>query len=855
MEDSISIYDSIKEGKYEASLITTYNAYLPFYEDVILRRLLSNGCRYNILMMDASWLSECVQNPSMRPRYAGTSYVLLPMKVSAAFHPKIMLFVNRKNGLLFLGSHNMTLSGFGLNRELTTKVAISGDKDIAGIDVFSQAWTFLINWLDTQNNILPDQVLKALSPFKNFAPWLFKKVNYADDKFIEFLGSNPKGNSLWDVVKDKIKKPIKRVLILGPFFDSQLEFVNRVKSDLQPEEIIIGVEPDTVELPTASIKISGVRFVDASAISAKRGYLHAKAVFIEGDVHSYLITGSANPSSPAWTQEPKRRNAEAIFLHHDASAILKAEQIGITELGEYAELSKSSWDAIKSRTATSTTDPCKPFIPVSIAVSTDSGFILSPTSFKPKDFVKAILLDEYECQIDAITRIDVNGSIILPVPGNKQLNTRFIRVDLKGEKSVLFLTHHSSEISRRAESSYQAKLRSAFSNLHSDSPDLETLISVVDRVVFESPFEIESAAKLVGGIKNKPQDKKAETIDTLMASISTSKKAIHRRRILTSGDLATIIDILIYKLGQGLEKGTSVPINKPSEEEEVGKDEDTPDPHPIEGAVLLNICHRKVKSLINRLEKQFQRTAKENDNHIRPILQLIAVLALLRELRYLDSRLTWIPAGESLVPHVSRQQLNFTAIKYLFGRDYNFLAKVLENYDSDTFDEFSRLYGLLFWLSHQCGEDCRKARVFNEQPEAIRRRYYERAHMVHISPHIASDYSALEEARQSIMNSTSTAKIQEASHWIDAHEFIGIRINEIKNSFQTDQKIIHTLKSTQKPEPGDLAVVPTTSTPTLGIVIMAGDQYISIADVQGEDSVRTFLAEKVRCKNFPHIRN
>ena len=54
MHERISILEEIKRGGYEASLITTYNAFLPFYEDVVLRKLIGQGVRHNVLMMDAA---------------------------------------------------------------------------------------------------------------------------------------------------------------------------------------------------------------------------------------------------------------------------------------------------------------------------------------------------------------------------------------------------------------------------------------------------------------------------------------------------------------------------------------------------------------------------------------------------------------------------------------------------------------------------------------------------------------------------------------------------------------------------------------------------------------------------------
>ena len=95
----ISIYDMFKKGGFESSLILTYNAFLPFYEDVVLRKLQSSGCRNNILMMDRSNLSECLSSPSLRPRYAGSEYTLFPMRAPGSFHPKIILLAGEKKNL------------------------------------------------------------------------------------------------------------------------------------------------------------------------------------------------------------------------------------------------------------------------------------------------------------------------------------------------------------------------------------------------------------------------------------------------------------------------------------------------------------------------------------------------------------------------------------------------------------------------------------------------------------------------------------------------------------------------------------------------------------------------------------
>ena len=41
------------------------------------------------------------------------------MKAGGSFHPKIIVLLGKKKGIAVVGSHNLTLAGFGSNRELT----------------------------------------------------------------------------------------------------------------------------------------------------------------------------------------------------------------------------------------------------------------------------------------------------------------------------------------------------------------------------------------------------------------------------------------------------------------------------------------------------------------------------------------------------------------------------------------------------------------------------------------------------------------------------------------------------------------------------------------------------------------
>jgi len=93
-----SLIEEVKKGGYEASLISTFNSYLPFYEEVVLRRLVNTGVRHNVLMMDAGQYAASMHDHP--PLLAGRHYSLVPIDVSAAFHPKLILLVGKRKGLV-----------------------------------------------------------------------------------------------------------------------------------------------------------------------------------------------------------------------------------------------------------------------------------------------------------------------------------------------------------------------------------------------------------------------------------------------------------------------------------------------------------------------------------------------------------------------------------------------------------------------------------------------------------------------------------------------------------------------------------------------------------------------------------
>jgi hypothetical protein len=306
MLNKISLIDELKKGGYEASLITTYNAYLPFYEEVVLRRLVNAGVRHNALLMDAQqYAASLISNP---PRLAGRQYTLLPVSVPGAFHPKPIFLTGKSKGAIVVGSHNMTLAGFGFNREITNLVHIREKDDAAGIALAQEVWTEIEFWLNDFTAGIPDHVRSMIRRVREFAPWLGGSPR--SDPKIKLLAGRPGGASLWQQFTGLLEGKTSQFAIGGAFFDQELTFLKRLKKDLQPGRMTVAVDPETVQMPAQAQVLEGISFVQAGRIGcdekSDEPYLHAKFVLAEQNEGAAVLHRAARtPAGPhGWPTMP-----------------------------------------------------------------------------------------------------------------------------------------------------------------------------------------------------------------------------------------------------------------------------------------------------------------------------------------------------------------------------------------------------------------------------------------------------------------------------------------------------------------------------------------------------------------------
>ncbi|MBU0910667.1 MAG: hypothetical protein KJ717_13960, partial [Proteobacteria bacterium] len=680
MSEAISLLKEIRFGGYEASLITTFNAYLPFYEDVVLRHLMASGVRHNVLMMDSSQASLAIDRHP--PRSAGRLYTLTPIKVGAAFHPKIILLVGKKKGTLFVGSHNMTLSGFGFNREMTNLIRYSGTGDADAAALLGSAWQDVLHWVATQGNHLTGHVSEMIMKVQDFAPWLQQSGAKVASEEYRVLASRQDAPSLWQQLREFVgTEPVKHVVISGAFFDANLSFIEQVRDALAPKELTVGFDPATVQFPVEK-KLPGVSFVNSSGLGVGEnhgkhaGYLHAKSIFIQHENGTMVLAvGSANPSSPAWLAPNLTKNAEMMIARKDEAALQTAEALGLTSIPTMPPLTKDDWEVARQNwDGTGGIEKNDAVSKVIIAIQMENAirfrfpdcahpsFLdceLFSSPFASPEVKRALLLDdEYVLALE--------GVVVPPI---------LIRFIVNG-KSFTGLVQCVKQIEGLSRTSSQRKFNEALASLTTGMPDIAHFIDCIKDIISISDKVVMTKSLPGGGLKKKDSEAPKKITEGAELSIGIDEldqqNIKKKQRLRSSDDLGYLLDVLLYNLRDDHQTGLEAVLEERdakgrSEEEQVDADDEDEVPpvfppsdreQKTPGVEFgnctsardadrnpLDVCHQKVRSLVSIARKKLDALKLGNMDLPQFVVILAGVLSTLRLLRGFDGKVPWIGAG------------------------------------------------------------------------------------------------------------------------------------------------------------------------------------------------------------------
>ena len=771
MSSGINLLDQIRVGGHRASVLATYSVYFPFYEQVVLRRLIASGCRHNILLVDARQVAGAFADPASRPRLAGHHYTLIPVRAKGAFHPKIALLGGPERGSLLVGSHNVTLAGFGGNRELTNRLQFDKSADESVRAAFSDAWRFLASWAAAGCSTLPDEIVDGLRQLRNQIGWL--QDGQEARRQGTFFGSDPAGTGLLSQIEDYLPRKPDRIIGVAPFFDHDLWFLSVLREHFPSAEIIVGVDPATADVCATSWP-DGCRFVDVASITDRTGYLHAKALFFDGGgSNCALVVGSANLSSAAWGVRGGVRNAEAVVLTLGPQAKEAAERLHLLGVAEMPELHPASFASTRRQVAPE--EHREPEDAPEVCFALASGDELTiPLGADDVGVVEhACLIGRDGRTIDTAPTIEA-GTSSTTLTSKKPLANPIAFAELvrRERRRLVVLVHDTREIHRRSLTGRRAQFHDALASLSGDSPDLVSLIAVVEKIIFEAPEGDEPIRRLQAG-KGRSKDTAPKPIDSMGVHVEPKKVSRIARRIMRAGDFGELLDALIYQLGIGLESSYEHrDVKGRSEEEQVGEDDDEESARAsVDMTQVVDACHRKLVHLVGRLLRQLARSSSGDQTATMGLMQSLAVLGVVRELRRIDKENAQIrKLNTTLVPVEQRQRLFKGLVGELFGKHAQLLTKARKEIADVEADELVQLPGLLVWLGWDAGFAL-APKAFGELPEETTERLFQKALLIAVLGTGAQTESAFDVARataQRLGNAADTmAWFHEHERWIN----------------------------------------------------------------------------------------
>lgn len=829
---STSLLEHISESGFRSSVFTTYSCYFPFYEEVVLRRLMAAGCVHNVLLVDATRCAEAFAVEELRPRRAGRDYTLIPVKVGGAFHPKLFLRLGKSKGSLLVGSHNVTLSGFGLNDEVTNIFRLEGAALRAHGAVFRQALDYLGQFMPTR---LPD-VVEAFEGVRLGVPWLDGPLGVGSQERQLLTGSGI-SDDLWSQVTPLVPRDVKTAFVGGPFFDPTLAMVRRLQREVRPKRLVIGIDPSVAEIDPIEVgKLDGIEWVNIAGVpqipqrreGASRP-LHAKVFWFAGMHDELLVTGSANPSVAAFFASPDLRNAEAVVADRTKGA---ADRLHMEGLLAAPAVTPAEWREVASRRESAPKpggdDPRR----ILVATPTTTGFIAQDA------LEVGLVFDAMDDQDALLGKVVAVGGWIIEATDSIRDSAHYLEVRT-GPVHILVVIHRTEDIAKNLGGDTRKALRHALGALEEDPTQLDALLKLTEKVIFDS-------GDVVRTMPLRSTDSADIGLDELTAPVSLELEAAGRKnsskrtRSLASGDIVVLLDALMRRLGEGL-AASSAPRPR-SEEEGIGADEENggdlaPEAPDLE--TLAKACRGKVKRLVKRMAGQLE-LANASENARRGIVQLAAVLGVIRTLRIIEQRPEWKRAREELVDRNDEWNLFQEAvIAIAWGADAMATRAVAET-NGERFAELSMVIGLLAWLAWDVGTDMSTASQRIGFGDSKKDDWCAVQLLAALGPWLAADDLAQATLRDSLSRTPR-------SH-VDAERWFFRHLDALEVLATVEVSVEEHGGPRRVAQAGDLVILRAGEVPRVRIildVVVGLDGKILIFDPDAKDGVRYFLASKV----------
>lgn len=299
-----------RERAFHKALLLTYSFDPIFFEQVVLPDLWAGRSSDILVLGDKSQIDTSIQSSVGQLWHLGRHYLLAGANVRGAFHPKVFLRLGPKDGVVMLGSGNVTSSGWGGNQELGTAWMIGPDHP----DMGGWLHPFLDDVLAWCHGDLERDAVRRIKD----VPWL-SLTPAASIEASPMLHSRQNNSLAAELARRWSGRRFDEVKILTGSTDESGTFLRWANATF-------GVTRATVALTPSSASFVPERLADLPlelrlVTAPLERPLHAKLYWFDGADGPAAAMGSANCSAAAWLVAPESGgNIEAVVVYDQPDA-------------------------------------------------------------------------------------------------------------------------------------------------------------------------------------------------------------------------------------------------------------------------------------------------------------------------------------------------------------------------------------------------------------------------------------------------------------------------------------------------------------------------------------------------------
>ena len=299
-----------RERAYHKTLLLTYSFDPIFFEQVVLPDLWAGRSSDILVLGDRSQIDASIQASVGQLWNLGKHYLLGSADVPGAFHPKVFLRLGPKDGIVMLGSGNITSSGWGGNQELGTAWMVGPDHEDKG------------GWL---HPFLDDVLSWCQGDLEHDAVRRFKDVPWLSLTPMDAVAAMPvlhsrRTNSLsLELSRRWTGRRFDEVKILTGSTDESGAFLRWAHATFGVTRATVALTPSSASFVAESLADLPLelRLLDAPPGRP----LHAKFYWFDGAEGPAAVMGSANCSAAAWLLAPAGGgNTESVVIYDQPDA-------------------------------------------------------------------------------------------------------------------------------------------------------------------------------------------------------------------------------------------------------------------------------------------------------------------------------------------------------------------------------------------------------------------------------------------------------------------------------------------------------------------------------------------------------